>query len=407
VVLLILSVALFGQIEEVNDTSVVGNNALDMMELPEFNGVTDIYVSDSPNDAGKSIDLIWELPSQETKIAKYLILKSSAPNASFDTLVEFLVPTTSYTDTDVEDNKKCYYRIDLQDEYGRIAQGKVSEAAVSKAQWFNKNRIAILIFAAVYGILVLLYIELAKKDRNMFIRRIAGLDAIDDAVGRATEMGKPILFSFGIGYLYDVPTIAALSILRRVARRAAEYETRLIIPNYDPIVMTAAQETVKQVYSEAGRPDLYNADDITFLTSDQFGYAAGVDGIMLREKPGTVFLQGIFYAESLILAETGHSVGAIQIAGTTSATQLPFFVAACDYTLIGEEMYAASAYLDRDPQLLGSLKSEDLFKLIIIALIIGVSTIATIGSLINVFRGEESKFFSDAFKMLNNFFTTS
>ena len=67
---------------------------------------------------------------------------------------------------------------------------------------------------------------------------------------------------------------------------------------------------------------------------------------MLRDKPAAVFYQGKFYAESLILAETRNSIGAIQIAGTGSSSQI-LFVTACDYTLIGEEFYAASAYLSR------------------------------------------------------------
>jgi len=85
---------------------------------------------------------------------------------------------------------------------------------------------------------------------------------------------------------------------------------------------------------------------------------------MIREKPATVFFLGAFYAESLILAETGHSVGAIQIAGTAMPAQLPFFVAACDYTLIGEELFAASAYLSKEPLLMGSLKGQDWGKVI-------------------------------------------
>jgi hypothetical protein len=94
---------------------------------------------------------------------------------------------------------------------------------------------------------------------------------------------------------------------------------------------------------------------------------------MLREKPATNFYLGSFYAESLILAETGHSTGAIQVAGTAMPDQLPFFVAACDYTLLGEELYAASAYLSQEPVQLGSLRGQDLGKLFfIVAIIIGV-----------------------------------
>jgi hypothetical protein len=78
---------------------------------------------------------------------------------------------------------------------------------------------------------------------------------------------------------------------------------------------------------------------------------------------------GAFYAESLILAETGNSIGAIQIAGTAQPEQLPFFVAACDYTLMGEELFAASSYLSREPIMLGGLKGQDLMKVIIVIII--------------------------------------
>jgi hypothetical protein len=61
-------------------------------------------------------------------------------------------------------------------------------------------------------------------------------------------------------------------------------------------------------------------------------------------------------------------VGAVQIAGTPSTLQLPFFVAACDYTLIGEEYYAASAYISREPIIVGSIKGQDLGKIILLLL---------------------------------------
>jgi len=136
---------------------------------------------------------------------------------------------------------------------------------------------------------------------------------------------------------------------------------------------STAREVVKEAYLEAGRPDAFDDNMVRYLTNDQFGYVAGVDGIMLRERPAANFYLGAFYAESLILAETGHSVGAIQIAGTAQPSQLPFFIAACDYTLIGEELFAASAYLSREPKLLGSLKGQDVGKALVIAAIgIGV-----------------------------------
>ena len=100
---------------------------------------------------------------------------------------------------------------------------------------------------------------------------------------------------------------------------------------------------------------------------------------MMRDKPAANFFMGYYYAEALILTETGASTGAIQIAGTDASTQLPFFVTTCDYTLIGEELYAASAYLSREPLVLGSLKGQDMAKVFMMVMIIIGTLLMTFG----------------------------
>ena len=216
---------------------------------------------------------------------------------------------------------------------------------------------------------------------EMCIRDRAGLEAVDEAVGRATEMGRPVLFIPGIQDMDNVQTVAGMTILANIAKRTATYETKLEVPVSRSIVMSTGRETVKQAYLEAGRPDLYSDDIVHYITDEQFGYVAAVDGIMVRERPAACFYLGAFFAESLILAETGNSIGAIQVAGTAMPTQLPFFVAACDYTLIGEELFAASAYLSKDRKMLGSLKGQDAGKaiaMIFIVVGVGLATLATI-----------------------------
>jgi len=208
------------------------------------------------------------------------------------------------------------------------------------------------------------FIEKANKGEEIYLRPIAGINAMEEAVGRSTEMGTSVLFVPGISGLDQIDTIAGLTILGHVAEMTAQYETNLHVPVAVPIVMETAKETCKEAYLKQGRTDLYRNDMVHYVTDDQFAYAAGVNGIMLRDKPAAVFYQGKFYAESLILAETGNSIGAIQIAGTGSSSQIPFFVTACDYTLIGEEFYAASAYLSGNPEMLGSIKGQDYVKLL-------------------------------------------
>lgn len=246
-------------------------------------------------------------------------------------------------------------------------------------EWFNPALLNVVAISLIFAVVILSAIYRARKNPNLFIRRINGLEAVDDAIGRATEMGKPILHLNGLDPLTTLSTIAAVNILGRIAKRVADYDSQLMVPCFDPVVMTVSQETVRQAYLEAGRPDAYREDNIFFVTDQQFSYVATVCGIMLREKPAANFFLGYFYAESLLLAETGQSTGAIQIAGTDAQAQLPFFITTCDYTLIGEELYAASAYLSREPMLLGSLKGLDVMKAMLMVMIVVGTLLATFG----------------------------
>jgi len=222
-------------------------------------------------------------------------------------------------------------------------------------------------FAAILlvSITIYYYIDRARSGEEIYLRTIPGLKALEEAVGRATEMGKSVLFVPGISDLDQVETITGLNILGHVAEHTAKYETSLNVPVSKSIVMEAARDICKGSYLKSGRPDLYSDDMVHYISDEQFAYAAGVNGIMQREKPAACFYLGKFYAESLILAETGNSIGAIQIAGTGSMAQIPFFVTACDYTLIGEEFFTASAYLSKKPELLGSIKGQDIVKLLV------------------------------------------
>lgn len=357
--------------------------------LLQISPPSELKVIDTPNDRGNSISISWKLSPDDSVLSNYELLRSE-DGMEFQVIATPPSGLDKFDDTNVKDGKQYWYKvraISLE----KYADTDIVGPVVSRAQWFHHGRWNALILGIIFCGLALWFIREAKKGKPLFIRKISGLEAVDDAVGRATEMGKPILYLTGLAEMSEIATIASLSILGRVAKRAALHNTPVIVPGYDPIVMTACQEVVKQAHLEAGRPDTYDESRIFFLTRDQFGYAAGVDGIMVRDKPAAVFLQGYFFAESLIFAETAASIGAIQIAGTSAIVQLPFFIAACDYTLIGEEMFAASSYLSREPTLLGSIKGEDYSKLIII-IIIGLGIVLATLSSLGIIVGWATKF---------------
>ena len=336
--------------------------------------VTSMTASDTPNDEGDSIIITWGLSPDDNKVSEYNILRSLSESGDFESVGSVPAGTGKYVDEkELVSGSLYYYRIDVVDNQGNTTPSQTIGPVKPVAQWFNGDYKFVGIAVIVFSGLIIYCIYHAKRGREFFIRRIAGIEAVDEAIGRATEMGRPMLYITGLGGISSVSTLASLNILGRVARRAAEYDTPLLVPATDPFVMVVEREIVKGAHMDAGRPDTYKEDNVYFVSTSQFAYTAAVNGIMLRERPAAIFYMGFFYAESLILAETGNSTGAIQIAGTDSDTQLPFFIAACDYTLIGEELYAASAYLSREPLLLGSLKGQDWSKLaIMVALFVGI-----------------------------------
>jgi hypothetical protein len=263
--------------------------------------------------------------------------------------------------------------------------------------FFDTSKTNILIGILLFAVIFIFLLYLARINPRLYIRRIAGLDAIDEAVGRTAEMGRPIIYTTGIGSIDNLAILAGLTVLKHVTKKSSLYEVPVLMPNNDPLTLAAAREVVKEAYLESGRPDLYRENDIFFLTSEQFGFASGMSGLMQRLKPGAVFMMGYFYAESLILAENAYVSGAISTAGTTSIDQLPFFIASCDHTLIGDELYAASAYISRNPLEVASIKTGDWFKALS-AIIITVGSIFATLSVFDPQFGEVVRIMVNALK---------
>ena len=378
-----------------------------------------VQVFDTPNDGGESLTVIWAPGPADRADARYQVLLGSAglsDPTQLTTVAEFPANTKFVKDAKLPwwtrgAEKHWHYYVIRNGKTAGLKDGTAYTVAVAMVQgdartvgpliqatpqpnWFNWNVLNNLVLALLFFAVVFVSIAQARR-RDIFLRRIPGLDAVDEAIGRATELGKPVLYLTGAHDMHDPSTIAAAVILGRVAKRAAAYETDLMVPHRDPITMAVCQEITKQAYLEAGKPDLFKEDSNFFITSDQFSYTAAVDGIMLRKKPAANFYMGAYFAEALLLTETGAGTGAIQIAGTDSDHQLPFFVTTCDYTLIGEELYAASAYLSREPVQLGTLRGQDIGKAAILTAIAVGIVVATVGV---VSHAEWPQYFLDLVK---------
>lgn len=375
-------------------------------DLPE---PTVFTAKDRPGDGGKAVLLTWKDPAGLPPGVSFEIRRAEPPATEWTKVGTVAAGAERYVDATTDDAKVYRYQLRAVAEAEGAPSGAaatdtaaasadtsaaattesatsgpgpgiVSDPVRSHDNWFRTERTNSFIAAVLFTTLILGSIQMARSGKPLFIRRIAGLNAVDEAIGRATELGRKVIYVPGIQSVSDIQTIASLAILGHVARASARYGTDLDCPNRDPFTFVSARETVRSAFLAEGRPDLFREEMVNYVTYDQFAYTAAVSGRMVREKPAANFLIGHFFAESLILAETGQSTGAIQIAGTADPSQLPFFVATCDYTLIGEELYAAGAYLSREPVLLGSIRGQDIAKALLLMFgIVGIVA-ATLGN---------------------------
>jgi hypothetical protein len=239
-----------------------------------------------------------------------------------------------------------------------------------------------LFFMIIIWSVAVIYIYVVGGDK-FNLKRMVAIDAIDEAIGRAEEMGRPVVMNIGGGGLlrgeYAPPTMAGLTVLGHVAGITARLGTELIAPMYSSggvETIPVATEIIRDAYMAEGAIERFHPEDMIRFLPVQASVMALAD----RERPAANLMIGYFWHESMIWAEAFGRVGAIQIGGTTNLYQIPFFAGACDYVLIGEEIYPVSAYISKDPKIKATIAGQDTFKWVsIILMILGV-ILTTLGN---------------------------
>ena len=253
---------------------------------------------------------------------------------------------------------------------------------VTKIFPFVEGRfVGVILFLVIAGIAI--YYMYSKK--QVPIRRVPALDAIDEGIGRAAEMGKPVIDSIGIcsGGM-DYWTVAAMSILSYTARKCVALGVPLYVPlgghdnSYTP--MEVARDIVKTEYDLAGKPEEFKLENMPFLSGRQFSWASGYVGMLMRLRPAANIMLGDNLASAMWMSEIGHQIGALQISGATYISNIAVLAVSSDYIAIGEDMLAAGAYLSKEPSQIASIRTEDIIKILAIILVVGGALVFSLGS---------------------------
>ncbi len=242
----------------------------------------DFAVKDYPLDDGSSVKVSFTLSpddvdeSLDDAVTKYVIEASSEANGFFHEAGSYTPVEEDFTDDDrrvglkvggIQEGVPTYFRIFAENAQGERSPTIVYEQAVTTSMaWFDFTQFRLLILVILICSAVIYFIELARRGYPLKVRKIAGLEAIDEAVGRATEMGKKCLYVPGIQDINDIQTIAGLNILSRVARTVGEFDAEIEVPTARSLVMTAASETIEGAFLAAGRPDAFDPKSIYYVT---------------------------------------------------------------------------------------------------------------------------------------------
>jgi hypothetical protein len=194
-------------------------------------------------------------------------------------------------------------------------------------------------------------------------------------------MGRPLIYTVG-GVLDNVEApqaITGFTILDYVAHKTAKTGVDLIICPRFATHIPIVTDIVREAYRAEGTLDLFKPERIQYYSDTQFAFATGVMGAIARERPASFIMIGAWWAEALMFLETAVIYGAMSIGGTANTHQIPWIVLCTSYTLFGEEMFAAGAYLSKDPISVGTIGATDIERYIIISLILLGVILVTMG----------------------------
>lgn len=225
-----------------------------------------------------------------------------------------------------------------------------------------------LFVLAMFVILLIVFMAIGDRWPVSF-RKIAGYEALLEALERAVESGERVHLSLGTGSLIGTDSSAAfagLVMLTEIAKVTSLSDRPVVVTTGDGAMAIVAQDSLRSAYREAGAIDRYQPISARMLGPTPFSYVANIPILLESEKVSANILAGAFGAEGALAADFSERKQSFVLAGTEDVQSQALLYATAEYPLIGEEIFAGGAYLGVGPAHRASLRVQDTVRFIIV-----------------------------------------
>ncbi|MBN2555637.1 MAG: hypothetical protein JXA97_06830 [Anaerolineales bacterium] len=236
---------------------------------------------------------------------------------------------------------------------------------------------------ALFVVLMLFFMSIRKRWPAVF-RPIKAYQELNTAVERAVEAGERVHLSLGTGSVIGSDSAAAfagLSLLSQIAEATTTSDKPIVATAGDGAMAMLAQETLRSAYTQANAREQFKTISGRMLGPTPYSYTAELPNLLDNEDVSVHVLAGSFGSEGALAADFGRRQGAFVLAGTEDVQSQALLYATADHPLVGEELFAAGAYMGVGSLHEASVRTQDAVRLLIILAILIGTVLKTIGAI--------------------------
>jgi hypothetical protein len=228
--------------------------------------------------------------------------------------------------------------------------------------------VALLLFA-ISQVFLITSISTGLRPR---FRSIPLFGLLRGQTGRAIESGRELHVSIGTGGISgeDVTTtLAGLQIVEYLADEAAASGISPVVTTADATALLLAEDTLRRPYIRQGDLNSYPPLSARLPGLTPVPYAAATMDYLAHENALANVMSGSFGPEIGLIEHESARRDLLKINAAADPRALAVLSTTSDHLLVGEEMFAAKAYLQARPAQLASLRAQDIVR---VAIVIGI-----------------------------------